>query len=99
MKEKLELIERIKQKKDKQSILLEQLAKFIKNEGRNYHLFIDEKTIVNKWNKDDIQYFLIKRETNEVVCYGTTIRLKHYMRIRNIKITDVMNDVPNFGDW
>jgi hypothetical protein len=99
MKEKLELIERIKQKKEKQSILLEQLAKMIKNEGRNYHLFIDEKTIINKWYKDDIQYFLIKRETNEVVCYGTPTRLKSFMCIRNIKTTDVMNDVANFGDW
>jgi len=99
MKEKLDLIELIKQKKEKQSILLEQLAKMIKNEGRNYHLFIDEKTIINKCNKDDIQYFLIKRETNEVVCYGTPTRLKSFMRIRNIKTTDVMNDVANFGDW
>ena len=96
MKEKLELIELIKQKKEKQSILLEQLAKMIKNEGRNYHLFIDERTI----SKDDnSRYFLIKRETNEVVCYGTPTRLKSFMRIRNIKSTDVMNDVPNFGNW
>ena len=96
MKEKLELIELIKQKKEKQSILLEQLAKVIMNKGRNYHLFIDERTI----SKDDnSRYFLIKRETNEVVCYGTPTRLKSFMRIRNIKTTDVMNDVANFGDW
>ena len=96
MEEKLELIELIKQKKEKQSVLLEQLAKVIKNEGRNYHLFIDERTI----SKDDnSRFFLIKRETNEVVSYGTPIRLKSFMRIRNIESTDVMNDVANFGDW
>lgn len=46
----------------------------------------------------DLKYYLVNRETEEVICYGGKSRLKAFMRIRNIKIVDVLNDVSNFGD-
>jgi hypothetical protein len=47
----------------------------------------------------DLKYYLVDRETKEVVCYGGKQRLKSYMRIRQITISDVMNDVNDFGGW
>jgi len=47
----------------------------------------------------DLKYYLVDRKTKEVVCYGGKQRLKSYMRTRQISITNVINDVSNFGDW
>jgi hypothetical protein len=47
----------------------------------------------------DYKYFLVNRETKEIVCYGNKQRLKSYMLIRKIINTDVMNDVKDFGVW
>ena len=47
----------------------------------------------------DLKYYLVNRITKDVVCYGSKQRLKSFMRIRNIKIVDVLNDVSNFGDF
>jgi hypothetical protein len=45
----------------------------------------------------DYQYYLVNRESNEIVCYGHKQRVKAYLRIRNISLDDVWNDVDNFG--
>lgn len=47
----------------------------------------------------DHKYYLVNRETKEVVCYGGKKRLKSYMRTRCINEVDVMNDVSNFGGF
>ena len=47
----------------------------------------------------DHKYYLVNRETEQVVCYGSKSRLKSYLRLRNIISSNVMNDVTNFGDW
>jgi hypothetical protein len=55
----------------------------------------------NRWlyNIPDHKYYLVNRETKEVVCYGSKHRLKSYMRFWCINDVDVMNDVSNFGSW
>lgn len=95
MKEK---IEQIKQKQDKLAKLLDLYKKSVENEGRLYHLFEDD--IVNNTirNIREHKYYLVNRETKEVVCYGDKGRLILYMRFRSINDIDVMNDVSNFGD-
>jgi hypothetical protein len=91
-------IEQIKQKQDKLAELLDLYRKVVENEGRLYHLFEDAE--VNQWlHYADYKYYFVNRETKEVVCYGGKQRLKSYMRTRQISITNVMNDVSNFGDW
>lgn len=47
----------------------------------------------------DHKYYLVNRETKEVICYGSKQRLKSYMRLRNITDSNVMNDVSNFGSF
>jgi len=51
------------------------------------------------YNIPDHKYYLVNRETKEVVCYGSKQRLKSYMRVRCINEVEVMNDVSNFGGW
>jgi hypothetical protein len=45
----------------------------------------------------DLKYYLVDRETQEIICYGSKKRLKSFMRLRNIQSNDIMNDVKNFG--
>ena len=91
-------IEQIKQKHGKLAELLDLYRKAVENEGRLYHLF--EDTEVNKWlYHTEHKYYLVNRETKEVVCYGSQQRLKSYMCIRQISDVYVMNDVSNFGGW
>lgn len=91
-------IEQIKKKQDKMAELLDLYRKAVENESRLYHLFEDAE--VNQWlYYPDHKYYLLNRETKEVVCYGSKQRLKSYMRIRQISDVDIMNDVSNFGSF
>ena len=91
-------IEKIKQKQDKLAELLDLYRKAVENKGRLYHLFEDRE--VNQWlYHSDYNYYLVNRETKELVCYGSKQRLKSYMRVRCINEVDVMNDVSNFGGF
>ena len=91
-------IEQIKQKHEQMAELLDLYRKAVENEGKSYHLFEDRE--VNQWlYHSEHKYYLVKRETKEVVCYGSKEILKSYLRIRQISDVDVMNDVSNFGGW
>jgi len=89
-------IAEIKEKQNRVADLLDLYLKAVENQGRLYHLFADDQA--NQClSKTDYKYYLVNRETSEVVFYGDGERLKSYMRLRNIKIDNVMNDVSNFG--
>jgi hypothetical protein len=89
-------IAEIKAKHNRVVELLDLYLKVFENEGRLYHLFADEQAN-QSLSKNDYKYYLVNRETSEVVFYGDVERLKSYMRLRNINIDNVMNDVSNFG--
>ena len=96
MKEK---IEQIKQNQERVAGLLDLYVKVVENEGKLYHLFADAEANKSLFYQAEYQYYLVNRETQQVVGYGDKDRLKSCMRVRNIKSDDVMNDVSNFGGW
>lgn len=48
------------------------------------------------WLIPDYKYYLVNRETKQVICYGSKIALKRFMRIRKIEMNDVLIDVNDF---
>ena len=86
-------IEQIKQNQEKMAELLDLYRKAVENEGKSYHLFEDREVNQSLYYSEEHKYYLVKRETKEVVCYGSKEILKSYLRIRQISDVDVMNDV------
>lgn len=95
MKEK---IEQIREKKERLLELLELYNKVVDNTGRLYHIFEDSEVNQSEFIfKNEYQYYLVNRETNQVLCYGVKSRIISYMRLRNISFLEVMNDANDFG--
>jgi len=86
MKEK---IEQIKAMQEKMAMLLDLYRNTIEHERKAYHLFEDGEIKGN--------YYLVNRESNEVICYGCKERIMSYMRIRKIEMKKVFIDANDFG--
>ena len=90
-------IDEIKKKQERLAELLELYRKSVESEKLLYHLFDDEEVnYVDTFVVSDYKYYLVNRETNQVVCYGSKITLQRFMRIRKIEMNDVLIDAKDF---
>ena len=90
-------IGQIRAKQERLLELLDLYRRAVENEGKLYHLFEDKE--VNEYlYHSEHKYYLVKRKTKEVVCYGSKEILKSYLRSKNISDANVMNDVKDLWD-
>ena len=94
----------IKKKQERLAELLDEYRKSKENEHKQYHLFEDLQTNdkidwLSDLNKADLNFYLVDRITQKVICYGVRSRLKSWMRLRNITKEKVLVDTNNFGGF